>query len=151
MLRNVFVIFLFPLLVYACTSVDRTGRYRVQSIGNAQRSVRAEVVSAEPAYILEETSGAGSALGATVGGGLAADTSDNVAVIIAGVILGRVVGEYIEAQGNVHNATEYIIETENGVLLTVAQIDSGNMIFESGSKVVLVYGYPNRLLLDPQN
>ena len=42
-------------------------------------------------------------------------------------------------------------ETENGVLLTVAQIDSGNMIFESGSKVVLVYGYPNRLLLDPQN
>ena len=133
----------------ACSSVDGTGKYRVQTIGNAERSVRAVVLSAEAVYIQGDTSGVGSALGATAGGGIASGGSDNAAVIIAGIILGAVIGDYIEGQDNVYPATQYVIETTNGILLTVAQIDEGNDIFMKGDNVILVHGYPNRLILDP--
>src|SRR3990167_4014004 len=127
--------FLFLLLLLTgCSSVDGQGRYRVQSVGNAQRSVEAKVISAAPVYIQELTTGAGAALGATTGGGLAADGSDNVAVIIAGIIAGAVIGEYIEGMNNIHDATEYVIETSTGVLFTVAQINQGNELFDSGDK-----------------
>lgn len=138
------------LFLSACSTVDSQDRYRVQSVGNAQRSVEATILSATPVYIQEATSGTGAALGATTGGGLAADGSDNVAVIIAGIIAGAVIGDYIEGQNNIHDATEYIIETSNQMLFTVAQVNQGNMVFKSGDKVVLVYGYPTRLLPDPR-
>jgi len=133
----------------SCSTVDGAGKYRIESIGNAQRSVFARVLSAESVYIKEATSGAGAAVGGAVGGGLTSGNSDNTAVIIAGIIAGAVVGEYIEGQASLHTATEYIIKTEKGVLLTVAQIDSGNKIFGAGDNVVLVYGYPARLLAAP--
>ena len=136
--------------ISACSSVDGQGRYRVQSIGNAQRSIEATVISATPVYIQEITSGGGAALGATTGGGLAADGSDNVAVIIAGVIAGAIIGDYVEGLNNLHDATEYVIETSSQSLFTVAQVDKGSIIFKEGDKVILVYGYPTRLLPDPR-
>ena len=143
-------LFAVILFISACSSVDGQGRYRVQSVGNAQRSVEATIISATPVYIQEATSGTGSALGAMTGGGLAAGGSDNVAVIIAGIIAGAVIGDYIEGQNNIHGATEYIIETSSQILFVVAQINEGNMIFKNGDKVVLVYGYPTRLVPDPR-
>jgi outer membrane lipoprotein SlyB len=138
------------LMIVSCAT-DGIGRYRVQSIGNAQRSIEATVLRSAPVYIQEESSGSGAALGGTVGGGLAADGSDNVAVIIAGIIAGAIVGGYVEGINNIHQATEYVIQTSNGALFTVAQIDSNNEIFVEGDNVILVYGYPARLLKDTRN
>lgn len=149
LLGKVLICLVITQTLFACSSMDTTGKYRVQTIGNAQRSVRAVVLSAEPVYIQGGTSGVGAALGATAGGGIASEGSDNAAVIIAGIILGAVIGDYIEGQDNVYPATQYVIETSNGILLTVAQIDEGNGIFKKGDNVILVHGYPNRLILDP--
>ena len=151
LLGKVLICLVITQTLIACSSMYGTGKYRVQTIGNAQRSVRAVVLSAEPVYIQGGTSGVGAALGATAGGGIAAGGSDNAAVIIAGIILGAVIGDYIEGQDNVYPATQYVIETTNGILLTVAQIDDGNRIFNKGNKVVLVHGYPNRLIADPSD
>ena len=149
MFRKVIVCLFLTQTLISCSSVDGTGKYRVQSVGNAQRSTRAVVISAEPVYIQEVTSGVGGALGATAGGGIGGEISNNAAVIIAGIISGAVLGNYIEGQANIHLATEYVIETTNGILLTVAQIDESNKIFDKGDKVILVHGYPNRLIADP--
>lgn len=142
------------ILMIVCTiatvscATDGVGRYRVQSIGNAQRSVEAVVIRAAAVYVQEASGGTGAALGGTIGGGLAADGSDNVAVIIAGIIAGAIVGDYIEGRSNVHEATEYVIQTSNDALFTVAQINEGAEIFVEGDRVILVYGYPTRLLKD---
>ena len=61
------------------------------------------------------------------------------------------IGNYIEGQDNVYPATQYVIETTNGILLTVAQIDEGNDIFKKGDKVILVHGYPDRLIANPSD
>ena len=133
----------------SCSTQDGVGRYRVQSIGHAQRSVEATVISARDAYISLETSGAGGAMGGALGGAIAGNNSDNAGVIIAGIIGGILIGNAIEAAGNNILATEYVIKTDYGVLLTVAQINNGNPIFTKGNRVILVYGYPARLIPNP--
>jgi outer membrane lipoprotein SlyB len=133
------------LVMAGCTSVDGQGRYRVESIGKAQRSIEAVVMSARPAFIQQSTSGQGAAAGGLVGGSLAAE-SDNAGVIIAGIIGGIIIGEAIESASNVHDATEYVIRTSANALFTVAQVDRGNLIFKKGDEVILVYGYPSRLI-----
>ena len=131
----------------ACASTeDGKGRYRVESIGHAQRSIEAEIIAAREAYIASGNTGVGGALGGAVGGAVALDNSDNAGVIIAGIIGGALIGSAIEGQGTIYDATEYIIRNETGALFTVAQINEGNPIFEVGDSVVLVYGYPSRLI-----
>lgn len=147
---NLTISVLLVLFACSCTSVDGTGRYRIESIGNARRSVEAEVISATPAYIQDGTTGAGAALGGAAGGSIAANNSDDIGVIIAGIIGGILIGDSVEGLNNIHDATEYVIQTSTGAILTVAQINSGNDIYMGGDKVILVYGYPARLIRDPR-
>jgi len=145
---------LIPLIacvfIVSCASTNNAGRYRIESIGNAQRSIDAKIIAANPVYIQGNTSGVGAALGGVAGGGIAGNNSNNVAVIIAGIIGGIVIGEYIEGANNLHEATEYVMQTSTDAILTVAQVNEGNEIFIEGDKVILVYGYPAKLLKDPR-
>ncbi|PHR55052.1 MAG: hypothetical protein COA47_14510 [Robiginitomaculum sp.] len=140
----------YVLIITSCTSTDRIGKYRVETIGNARRSIEALVISASQTYIQEQTSGAGAAFGGATGAGIASGSSDNAAVIIAGIIGGMIIGDYIEGMDNIHQATEYVIETSTSAIFTVAQKNGGNDIFKQGDKVILVYGYPARLIRDPR-
>ena len=136
------------LLVSSCVE-DGVGRYRVQSIGNAQRSVTAEVLSTRPVFIQVDNSGFGAATGAATGGLISINNSDSAPVLLAGIIAGSVIGNALESSINTHNGTEYIMKTETGLTLTVAQIDNGNDIFSAGDSVLLIYGYPHRLIRNP--
>jgi outer membrane lipoprotein SlyB len=129
---------------------DGQGVYRVQSVGNAQRSMEAVVLTSKPVLIVRANSGAGANAGGLAGGVIAAENSDNAGVIIAGIIAGAVIGDAIESTGNRFNGREYVIETSRGVILTVAQVDDGSDIFEAADNVILVYGYPHRLIKDPR-
>lgn len=146
---RIIAITLFGVLLASCTT-DNVGKYRVQSIGNAQRSVTATVLSAGPVLITKDTSGAGANAGGALGGAMAFDGSDSAAVLVAGIIAGAVIGNALEAQGNTYEGTEYIIETETGLLLTVAQVNKTGEIFKAGERVILVYGYPHKLVRDPR-
>jgi len=137
------------ILLAACVN-DGVGKYRIQSIGNAQRSVAAIVLSTKPVIIAKATSGAGANAGGALGGAIALDNSDSATAIVAGIVAGAVIGNLVEAQGNTYEGTEYLIESETGLLLTVAQVNGNNEIFSKGDKVVLVYGYPHRLIKDPR-
>jgi len=136
-------------LLTACVN-DGVGKYRVQSIGNAQRSIAGIVLSASPVLIAKDTSGAGANAGGALGGAMAIDNSDSATVLVAGIIAGAVIGNAIESQGNIYEGTEYVIETEAGLLLTVAQVNRNDKVFVKGDRVVLVYGYPHRLIRDPR-
>jgi len=120
-----------PLLIVllgGCFSVnqphDGQGQYRIATIGNSQRSIPAVVISAKKVTIKELNSGAYAEAGGWLGGAIAAEDSDNSAVIIAGIIAGAVVGNAIEDAKNTYAGTEYIIQAESGRLFTVAQVDS---------------------------
>lgn len=146
MLRGSVVTLLILGLIGCASNPDR---YRVATIGNANRSIGAIVLSADQVTIVEATSGAGATYGGMLGGAAASD-SDNAGVIIAGIVAGAIIGDAIEAEGKKHNGMEYVIETSNGRLMTVAQVNQGSEIFEPDDQVILVYGYPTRLLRDPR-
>lgn len=143
------IIALCSIILTSCVT-DGVGRYRVQSIGNAQRSVAAIVLSANPVVIAQESSGAGANAGGALGGAMALDNSNSATALIAGIIAGAVVGDLIEANGNTYEGTEYVIESKTGLLLTVAQVNRDEEIFSKGDQVILVYGYPHRLIRDPR-
>lgn len=145
-IKRVGVALLIMGLVGCASNPDR---YRVATIGNANRSIGAVVLSADKVTIVEATSGAGATYGGMLGGAAASD-SDNAGVIIAGIVAGAIIGEAIEAEGKKYNGMEYVIETSNGRLMTVAQVNQGSEIFEPDDQVILVYGYPTRLLRDPR-
>ena len=144
------VALLSMFLLMACATVDGQGRYRVATIGNAKRSVAADVLTVKSVLVKAETTGAGSAFGGAAGGAIALNNSNNIGVIFAGIIAGVVVGEALEGSANVFNAHEYVIETSNGNIFTVVQIDNGNPIFSTGDAVILMYGYPSQLIADPR-
>ena len=148
-LFRIIPLILCGVLLTACVK-DGTGKYRVQSVGNAQRSISAIVLSTSPVIIAKDTSGAGSNSGGALGGALAIDNSDSATVLVAGIIAGAVIGNAIEAQGNTYEGTEYLIETEAGLLLTIAQVNKNGELHRKGDRVVLIYGYPHRLIRDPR-
>jgi len=148
---HLLIVKLILVIISACAPVnDGVGRYRVESVGNAHRSIEAVILSSKPVIILEQISGAGAKAGGTIGGALAAENSDNAGVIIAGIVAGVIIGNSIEVSGRTYNGHEYVIETKRGVLLTVAQIDTSHKVFSVNDKVILVYGYPHRLIEDPR-
>jgi outer membrane lipoprotein SlyB len=70
--------------------------------------------------------------------------------VFAGILVGAIAGEMIESDANTHEATEYVIQTDNDLLLTVVQVNKNNPIFYVGEKVILIHGYPSRLIKDPR-
>ena len=144
------LIFIFVGFAGCAATNDGQGVYRVQSVGNAQRSMEAIILTAKPVLIVRANSGAGANAGGLAGGVIAAENSDNAGVIVAGIIAGVVIGDAIESSGNRFNGHEYVIENKRGALLTVAQVDDGSEIFEPSDNVILIYGYPHRLIKDPR-
>ncbi|MEH6519282.1 MAG: hypothetical protein V7742_21605 [Halioglobus sp.] len=138
------------MLMQGCASADDPGKYRVATIGNAQRSVEGVVLFASEVWVQESSTGTGAARGGLLAGAVAAESSDNAAVIIAGIIAGSIVGDAIERDANTFSGMEYLMETSVGLLLTVVQVNKGSEIFNPGDKVILVYGYPTRLVRDPR-
>ena len=144
---RLFILATLALLI-GCQTPDGSGVYRIESIGNAQRSIEAVVMSTRPVRIQANATGAGGNAGGIAGGLIAANNSDNAAVIVAGIIGGIIVGAAIENSAGVYEGTEYVIKTSADVILTVAQINKGNSVYALGDKVILLYGFPCRLIKD---
>jgi outer membrane lipoprotein SlyB len=137
-------------LLVSCSIKGEGDRYRVASIGNAKRSIEAEVISSSPVMITSGTSGAGGVIGGITGGLISSNNSNNAAIIFLGIATGIIIGDAIESATNIHEGTEYTIETDSDAIFTVVQINKGNTVFQSGDNVILVYGYPSRLIRDPR-
>ena len=88
--------------------------------------------------------GAGAALGSTIG----SSGSDSVAGAIVGAVVGGVAGSVAEGRLSEQKAMEYVVETENGNLMTIVQ--GLTPVFSVGQKVLVLYGAVSRLIEDPR-
>ena len=62
---KIFLIFSAFIYLSACSTVDGQGRYRIETIGNAKRSVGAVVISHQPVMVQSGTTGTGQLVGGT--------------------------------------------------------------------------------------
>jgi outer membrane lipoprotein SlyB len=109
------------------------------------------VVSARTVDIQGSQSGvgtmAGTATGAVAGSAIGSSTRANVIGAIGGAVLGGVVGGAVEEGTTRQQGMEYVVETEDGSLLTIVQgIESP---LREGDRVIVVYGARARVIADP--
>jgi outer membrane lipoprotein SlyB len=92
---------------------------------------------------------AGTAAGAVVGSGAGGgNTRGNIVGAIGGAVVGGLAGAAIEANATKQKGMEYVVETENGNLMTIVQ--GTDTVFSEGQKVLVLYGAPSRLIADPR-
>lgn len=140
-----YICLLLTIFVTACTSPSDP-RYRVATVGNAQRVIEVIVISVESVIIKKAASGTGSTSGGILGLAAGAESSDNAVVIVGATIFGAIVGNAIEDNLSQTNGRQYVVRTSTDALLTVTQADIGNHIFHKGNQALLIHGFPSRII-----
>jgi outer membrane lipoprotein SlyB len=150
---KIFLVLVATLVVLAgCTSNISPQTYSVGSVGQVNRTVSASVISAREVDVSGSTGiggSAGTAAGAVIGSAAGGNNSrGNIVGAIGGAVVGGLAGSAIEANATKQKAMEYVVETENGNLMTIVQ--GADSMFSVGQKVLVLYGSPSRLIADPR-
>ena len=137
------------LAVSACAPQISPDSYGVGSVGQVNRAIRGIVVSARPVAV-DGTQGVGVAAGATAGaiGGsfVGGDVRSNLIGAVAGAVVGGIVGAALEKETTRQQGMEYVIQSQNGALLTIVQ--GAEPRFPVSSSVIVLYGNRSRVIAD---
>ena len=140
------------LSLVGCASNISPQTYSVGSVGQVNRTISATVISVREVNVAGTTgvggtagTAAGAVLGSSAGG---SDSRSNIVGAIGGAVIGGLAGSAIEANATKQKALEYVVETENGNLMTIVQ--GKDTVFAEGQKVLVLYGSPSRLIADPR-
>jgi outer membrane lipoprotein SlyB len=134
----------------ACQGDISADTYAVGSVGQVNRTVRGTILAARLVNISGSQSGLGVATGAAaggIGGSAFGHNSGNAAAVLAGVVIGGVVGAVAEEAATRQTGVEYIVQTENGALVTLVQ--GPEPAFVINQKVLVIYGVRARIAADP--
>lgn len=151
-MRPFFLLTVAVLALTGCASNISPQTYSVGSVGQVNRTVAGVVVSAREVDVAGTTGvggGAGTAAGVVVGSAVGGNNSrSNIVGAIGGAIVGGLAGSAIEANATKQKGMEYVVETENGNLMTIVQ--GVSPLFAEHQKVLVLYGSPSRLIADPR-
>lgn len=151
MIRIVLASLGLTLVLAGCTSNIGPNAYSVSSVGQVNRSVAATVISVRDVDVTGTTGiGAttGVAAGATAGSVIGGGARSNILGAIGGAVIGGLAGAAIERNATEQHAVEYVVQTSNGNLMTLVQGPTPRLA--EGDKVLLLYGSPSRLVVDPR-
>ena len=150
-MKAILFIFAVAALLAGCADVTSPSTYSVGSVGQVNRSVAGTVISARVIQI-DATTGTGGAVGGAVGAvagsHIGGGARANAIGAIGGAVAGAIVGSAIEHSGSQSTGMEYVITTDNGTLMTIAQ--GMEPVFKEGDKVLILYGSPARVIKDPR-
>lgn len=150
-MKLVTLLSLAAIFLGGCASNISPKTYSVGSVGQVNRTVSATVISVREVDVAGTTGlggGAGSAAGAVAGSNMGSSGRDNLLGAIGGAVAGGLAGAAIESNATKQKGMEYVVETENGNLMTIVQ--GTDSVFTEGQKVLVLYGSPSRLIADPR-
>ncbi len=137
-------------ILIGCTRNISPDSYAVGSVGQVNRAVKGVIISVRQVNISGSQSGAGGAAGAAggavAGSAIGGGTRENILGAIGGAVIGGIAGSAIEEGSTRQQGMEYVVETQNGSLITVVQgIDPPLSV---GKKVIVLYGTRARIIPD---
>jgi outer membrane lipoprotein SlyB len=142
--------FVACLVLIGCTRNISPDSYAVGSVGQVNRAVRGVIISVRQVNISGSQSGAvgaaGAAGGAVAGSAIGGGTRENILGAIAGAVIGGIAGSAIEEGSTRQQGMEYVVEAQNGSLITVVQ--GINPTLSVGAKVIVLYGTRTRVIAD---
>ena len=144
-------IIVLPLCaLYGCMRNISPDSYAVGSVGQVNRAVRGKVISARLVNILGSQTGVGTTAGAAAGGvagsAIGGAARENIIGAIGGAVVGGIIGSITEEGATQQQGMEYVVETENGSLITVVQ--GTDPCLNIGDKVIVIYGQRSRVIAD---
>lgn len=151
MMRNIVILATFSFMA-GCASNISPQSYSVGSVGQVNRTVAATVISVRSVNIAGTTGvggATGTASGVIIGSAASGGNGRGSALgAIAGAVAGGLIGAAIESNATQQSGNEYVLETENGNLMTIVQ--GLEPMFLVGQKVLILYGSPARIINDPR-
>ncbi|WP_293648990.1 glycine zipper domain-containing protein [uncultured Pantoea sp.] len=148
---NKAVLLLIPLLVSGCAQDVSPNSYSVGSVGEVNRTIAGIVISARAVNIKGTTALGGSTgalAGAAAGSALGGGVRSNIVGAVGGAVVGGIAGAVVENSATKQMGMEYVIQTTNGNMMTIVQGISPT--FTVGTKVLVLYGSPSRVIQDPR-
>lgn len=91
---------------------------------------------------------AGAAAGVVAGSSIGGSGRANAIGAIGGAVIGSIVGAAAERDASHQQGTEYVVQTQNGNLMTVVQ--GATPPLHVGQAVLVLYGSPARIIADPR-
>ncbi|ASK91859.1 MULTISPECIES: outer membrane lipoprotein [Xanthomonas] len=142
---------LLVLLLAACAPNVRPDSYGVGAVGQVNRTVSGVIVSARLVSIDGTQGGgavAGAGMGSLAGSSLGGSGRANAAGAIGGMVVGAIAGAAAERGVSRTQGREYVVQTENGNLMTIVQ--GADPELPVGQRVLVLYGSPARVIVDPR-
>jgi outer membrane lipoprotein SlyB len=139
------------VVITGCAANINQNAYTASSVGQVNRTVAGVVISARPVTVASD-GGTGAAVGAgagaVAGSGVGGSGRANALGAIGGAVVGGLLGAAVQQSASEQGGMEYVVQTENGNLLTVVQ--GPTPAFGAGAKVLVLYGSPSRIIPDPR-
>ncbi|GGF25798.1 hypothetical protein GCM10011611_34840 [Aliidongia dinghuensis] len=142
---------LVALMLNACQNGYSPDHYSSASMQQASKVDRATVQSVRSVDV-DGTAGAGALVGGAaggIGGSSFGSGGGSAAATLGGVLVGAAIGALVEKSATDTQAFEYIVQKQNGDLMSVTQKDAQPLAV--GQKVMLIYGVKARLIPDTSN
>ncbi len=139
------------IALVAC-GTPSTSRYQATDVGKSIQTARGTVVSSRPIEVAGETNPWGPAAGGALGGAGAYGIFGSGWTSVIGGVLGAGVGYVAQEALNTRGGIEYIVQMDDGRMVTVAQNreSSAEIPLPSGARVLVqTSGNYNRVIADP--
>jgi outer membrane lipoprotein SlyB len=148
-LKSVVSAFLLVALISGCAKQYSPNVYSPGGMQQANKVERATVQNVREVDVNDPSLGLGTAAGAAAGGIAGSQIGKgggNAAAVLGGVLIGGAIGWLIEQDTKATTAYEYILEKQNGDLITLAQ--KQEQPFAMGDHVFVLYGVQARVIPD---
>lgn len=135
------------LMLNACTSNIGANQYATSSVGEVNRAMKGVVISVRPVVVQSDNNAGtliGGALGGVAGSTIGGGDTAHILGAIGGAVVGGIAGDAAQNQLSKQQGYEYVIQLDNGNVVTVTQGD--DVILSPGQKCIVLYGKQARVI-----
>ncbi len=146
-MKKILAAMLPAIMLAACQSDIDSYQYGTSSVGQANAAAQCRVISVRPVKVKSDNELGtliGGAAGGVAGYGIGGDSTAHWLGSIGGAVLGGIAGNAAQGALSSQNAYEYIVELNNGQVMTITQ-GTGTLL-SPGQRCMLLYGNPARLI-----
>ena len=146
-MKKILAAMLPAIMLAACQSDIDSYQYGTSSVGQANAAAQCRVISVRPVKVKSDNELGtliGGAAGGVAGYGIGGDSTAHWLGSIGGAVLGGIAGNAAQGALSSQNAYEYIVELNNGQIMTITQ--GTDTLLSPGQRCMLLYGNPARLI-----
>ena len=146
-MKKILAAMLPAIMLAACQSDIDSYQYGTSSVGQANAAAQCRVINVLPVKVKSDNELGtliGGAAGGVAGYGIGGDSTAHWLGSIGGAVLGGIAGNAAQGALSSQNAYEYIVELNNGQVMTITQ--GTDTLLSPGQRCMLLYGNPARLI-----